>query len=116
MHDLSFLIRGMRIMEIGHFSFYMSFFSRLYHLISQQGDFNSRTWPKCYGGGGGGGVPQLPLKSGGLGLCPWVCALGLCICRSLPHHVLLIIIHIILNNKINKHVKFKSLFVLNMDH
>ena len=26
MHDLSFLIRGIRIMEIGHFSFYMSFF------------------------------------------------------------------------------------------
>ena len=49
MHDLSFLIRGMRIMEIGHFSFYMSFLSRLYHLNSQQGDFNSRTWPKCYG-------------------------------------------------------------------
>ena len=78
MHYFSFLIRGMRIMEIGHFSFYMSFFSHLYHLISQQGDFNSRTWPKCYGrvslwaellnwggggggGGGGSGVPLLPL-------------------------------------------------------
>ena len=50
MHDLSFLIRGIRNMEIGHFSFYMSFSSRLYHLISRQGDFNSRTWP--WGGGG----------------------------------------------------------------
>ena len=75
MHDLSFLIRGMWIMEIGHFSFYMSFSGRLYHLISRQGDFNFGTWPKCcgmgrvslwaelfyLGGGGGGGVPQLPL-------------------------------------------------------
>ena len=41
MHDLSFLIRGMWIMEIGHFSFYMSFSGRLHHLISRQGDFNS---------------------------------------------------------------------------
>ena len=70
MHDLSFLIRGMRIMEIGHFSFYMSFLSHLYHLISRHGDFNSRTWPKCYGMGRVslwaellylGEVPQLPL-------------------------------------------------------
>ena len=51
MHDLSFLIRGMRIMEIGHFFFYMSFSDRLYHLISRQGDFSSRPWPKCYGMG-----------------------------------------------------------------
>ena len=51
MHDLSFLIRGMRIMEIGHFSFYMSFSGRLYHLISRQGDFNSRTWLMCCGMG-----------------------------------------------------------------
>ena len=35
MHDLSFLIRGMLIMEIGHFSFYTSFSSHLYHLISR---------------------------------------------------------------------------------
>ena len=51
MHDLSFLIRGMRIMEIGHFSFYMSFSSRLHHLISRHVDFNSGTWPKCCGMG-----------------------------------------------------------------
>ena len=51
MHDLSFLIRGMRIMEIGHFSFYMSFSGRLYNLISRQGDFNSGPWPKCCGMG-----------------------------------------------------------------
>ena len=50
-HNLSFLIRGMRIMEIGHFSFYMSFLGRLYHWISRQGDFNSRLWPKCIGMG-----------------------------------------------------------------
>ena len=41
MHDLSFLIRGMGIMENCHFSFYMSFLGRLYHLISRKGDFNS---------------------------------------------------------------------------
>ena len=51
MHDLSFLICGMRIMEIGHFSFYMSFSGRLYHLISRQDDFNSGTLPKCCGMG-----------------------------------------------------------------
>ena len=34
MHDLSFLICGMWIMEIGHFSFYICFSSRLYHLLS----------------------------------------------------------------------------------
>ena len=87
MHDLSFLIRGMLIMEIGHFSFYMSFSGRLYHLISRQGNFNSRTWPKCYGigrvsllakllffffffffgGGGGGGEYRAKV---------WVCAPG----------------------------------------
>ena len=47
MHDPSFLIRGMRIIEIGHFSFYMSFSGRLYHLISWQGDFNSGPWPSA---------------------------------------------------------------------
>ena len=75
MHDLFLLIRGMRIMEIEHFSFYMSFSGCLYHLISWHGDFNFRPWPKCcgmsrvslwakllyWGGGGGGAVPQLPL-------------------------------------------------------
>ena len=69
MDDLSFLIRGMRIMEIGHFSFYTSFLGRLYHLISQHGDFNSRPWSKCCGMGKVSlwaellyrGVPQLPL-------------------------------------------------------
>ena len=69
MHDLSFLICGMRIMEIGHFSFYMSFSGRLYHLTSQQGDFNYGSWPKCYGMGRVSlwagflywRVPQLPL-------------------------------------------------------
>ena len=40
MHDISFIIRGMRIIEIGHFSFYMSFLDRLYHLISRHGNFN----------------------------------------------------------------------------
>ena len=59
MHDLSFLIRGMWIMEIGHFSFYMSFSSCLYHLISRPGDFNSRTWPKCCGMGMGVEKPRL---------------------------------------------------------
>ena len=44
-HDLSFLIHGMLIMEIGHFSFYMSFSGRLYHLIFRQGDFNSGPCP-----------------------------------------------------------------------
>ena len=51
MHDFSFLIRGMQIMEIGHFSFYMSFSGYLYHLISRQGDFNFGTWPKYCGMG-----------------------------------------------------------------
>ena len=59
MHDLSFLIRGMWIMEIGHFSFYMSFSGCLYHLISRQGDFNFRTWPKCCGMGMGVEKPRL---------------------------------------------------------
>ena len=49
MHDLSFLICGMHIMKIGHFSFYMSFLGRLCHLISRQGDFNSGPLPKCCG-------------------------------------------------------------------
>ena len=35
MDDLSFIIRGMQIMEIGHFAFYISFLGRLYHLISR---------------------------------------------------------------------------------
>ena len=69
MHDLSFLIRGMRIMKIEHFSFYMSFSGCLYHLISRHGDFNSEPWPKCCGMGRVSlwvellywGVPQLPL-------------------------------------------------------
>ena len=72
MHDLFFLIRGMRIIDIRHFSFYMSFSGRLYHLISWHGDFNSRPWPRCCGmgrdslwvellyWGGGGGVPLTP--------------------------------------------------------
>ena len=51
MHDLPFLIREMRIMKIGHFSFYMSFLDRLYYLISRHGDFNSGPWPKCCGMG-----------------------------------------------------------------
>ena len=51
MHDLSFLIRGMQIMEIGHFSFYMSFLGCLYHLMTRQGDFNYGPWPKCCGMG-----------------------------------------------------------------
>ena len=51
MHDLSFLICGMQIMEIGHFSFYMSFSGCLYQLISQRGDFNFGPWPKCCGMG-----------------------------------------------------------------
>ena len=51
MHDLSFLIRGMQITEIGHFSFYMSFSGLLYHLISRQGDFNYEPWPKYCGMG-----------------------------------------------------------------
>ena len=50
-HDLSFLICGMRIMEIGHFSFYMSFSGCLYHLTSWQGDCNSGPLPKCCGMG-----------------------------------------------------------------
>ena len=78
MHDLSFLIRGMRIMEIKYFSFYTSFLGCLYHLISRQGDFNSGPLPKCYGMGRVSlwakllywRVPQLPLLSGGLGLRP----------------------------------------------
>ena len=49
MDDLSFLIRGMQIMEIGHFAFYISFLGRLYHLFSRQGDFNYGPWPKCCG-------------------------------------------------------------------
>ena len=87
-HDLSFLIHGMRIMEIGHFSFYMSFSGSLYHLISRQGDFNSGTWPKCCGMGmghivgresllGGGVVPITPFIERRFGPAPWVCALGL---------------------------------------
>ena len=32
-YDLSFLIRGIQIIEIGYFSFYTSFLGRLYHLI-----------------------------------------------------------------------------------
>ena len=36
MHDLSFLIRGMQIMEIGNFSFYMSFLGCLYHLMTRK--------------------------------------------------------------------------------
>ena len=51
MHDLSFLIREMRIMEIEYFSFYMSFSGRLYHVISRQGDFNSGPLRKCCGMG-----------------------------------------------------------------
>ena len=69
MHDISFLIRGIQIIEIGHFSFYTSFLDRLYHLISRQGDFNYGPWPKCCGMGRVSlwaellywGVPQLPL-------------------------------------------------------
>ena len=49
MHDLSFLIHGVRIMEIEHFSFYMSFWGRLYHLITWQGGFNSRPGPIYFG-------------------------------------------------------------------
>ena len=49
MHNLSFLIRGVRIMEIGYFSFYMSFWGRLYHLITWQGDFNSGPGPVYFG-------------------------------------------------------------------
>ena len=84
MHDLSFLIRGMRIMEIGHFSFYTSFLGRLYHLLTRQGDFNSGPWLKCrgmgrislwaellYWGGGGGGGPNSLHKAE-----VWACALG----------------------------------------
>ena len=96
MHDLSFLIRGMQIMEIGHFSFYMSFSGRLYHLISQYGHFNSGTWPKCCGmgrislwaellywgggGGGGGGCPSTPFIEERFGPAP----LGL---RSRPMYM-----------------------------
>ena len=70
MHDLPFLIHEMRIMKIGHFSFY---------LISRHGDFNSGPWPKCCGmgrvslwagllywgggGGGGGGSPNSLYKA-----------------------------------------------------
>ena len=78
MHDISFLICGMQIIEIGRFSFYMSFSGHLYHLIYRQGDFNYGPWPKCRGMGRVSlwaellywGVPQLSLKSEGLGLRP----------------------------------------------
>ena len=51
MKDPSFLIRGVRIMETGHFSFYMSFFGRLYHLITWQGGFNFGLGPMYFGMG-----------------------------------------------------------------
>ena len=55
MHDLSFLIRGMRIMEIGRLSFYMSFLDHLHHSIIWQGDFDSGLGPMC------SGIGKIPL-------------------------------------------------------
>ena len=49
--DPSFLICGVRIMEIGHLSFYMSFLDHLHHLIIWQGGFNSGPGPMCCGTG-----------------------------------------------------------------
>ena len=82
MHDLSFLIRGMRIMEIRHFSFYTSFLGRLYHLITRQSDFNSGPWPSAVAWvgshcgssffiGGGGGPPNSIYKAEVWACAPW---------------------------------------------
>ena len=92
-HDLSFLIRGMRIMEIEHFSFYMSFSGRLYHLITWQGGFNSGPGLVCFGMDRNSQwaellywarVPTFFIRWR-LGLVLWACFLGLCRCGSLSH-------------------------------
>ena len=49
MKDPSFLIRGVWIMETGHFSFHTSLLSRLYHLIIWHGGFNSESGPVYFG-------------------------------------------------------------------
>ena len=49
MKDPSFLIRGVWIMETGHFSFHTSLLSRLYHLIIWHGGFNSEPGPVYFG-------------------------------------------------------------------
>ena len=91
-HDLSFLIRGMRIMEIGHFSFYMSFSGRLYHLFTWRGGFNSGPGPVCFGMDSNSRwaellywvcVPTFFIRRR-LGPVLWACVLGLCRYGSLP--------------------------------
>ena len=97
MLDPSFLIRGMRIMETGHFSFYTSFLGCLYHLITWQGGFNSGPRPMIFGMGRISLWAELLYWVGALtpfikrrfGPMPWACALGLYICCSLPHQLLL---------------------------
>ena len=53
MHDLFFLICGMRIMETS--SFYMSFLDHLHHSITWQGNFDSGPRPMC------SGIGRIPL-------------------------------------------------------
>ena len=97
MHDISFLIRGMQIMEIRRLSFYMSFLDHLHHSIIWQGGFDSGPGPMC------SGIGRIPLWAE---LFYWVCAstpfirrrfrpmswacfLGLHMCYSLPPSVAL---------------------------
>ena len=92
--DPSFLICGVRIMETGHLSFYMSFLGHLYHLVIWQGGIDSRPGPMC---SGLGRIllwaelfylvyaPALFIRRR-FGPTPWVFVLGLCIGCSPPHH------------------------------
>ena len=92
----SFLIRGARIMETGHFSFHMSFLGRLYHLITWHGGFNSRPGPVYFGMGRVSQWAELPYWVCAstpfirtlFGLAPWACTLGLFRYYFLPHQLL----------------------------
>ena len=93
--DLSFLIRGVRIMETGRLFFYMRFLDHLHHSIIWQGGFDSGLGPMC---SGMGRIPQwaelfywvcalTPFIRRRFGPMSWACVLGLRACCSLPHHI-----------------------------
>ena len=93
-HDLSFLIRGMQIMETGCLSFYMSFLDHLHHSIIWQGCFDYGLGPMC---SGISRIPRwaelfywvcapTPFIRQRFGPVSWACVLGLHTCCSPPHH------------------------------